>query len=243
MTMQQEVARVIANHGLYNHAKRTDAARKLKPKLGLTIKAIKAEIDRQLDIQEHRRLARDLPHQPALRDRLLKFLRVKTFKLAEERDISTPSWWPRIDWGKIDYLPVRKVWLFRATYIEEYSKRVGSFTRKAAFLCGGDDGHHFIVRVPSNIENAIAALEWLQPAAVKTAFKQGKLVLRQGDFYFIEKRMNSDNMAALDSTRHTYNAETRSITHPEHHTLQLPAGKHFRAVMGRQIVVNGVRGD
>jgi hypothetical protein len=105
----------------------------------------------------------------------------------------------------------------------QYSRSYGKRFAQLAYLCGMDDNGPWAVRVPGNIKNIAAAVDFIEPAAVKTARNEGRKIIRQGDVYFIEQAR--DNMSALEGTRHVWDSATRTVRHKAenaHNAAYLP---------------------
>jgi len=109
-----------------------------------------------------------------------------------------------------------------------------SHGKRIGILFGVDDGHLFSVRVPSTCESIEEAIEFLKPAKVKKAEQQGRKVVRQGEWFFVESRKEK-NMTSKG--RHTVvRTETGfEISHPEHTTLML-VGHNWEMVRNRRQV-------
>jgi hypothetical protein len=65
-----------------------------------------------------------------------------------------------------------------------YSRR--SWHAALSYLCGGDEGGPWAVRVPGTITTVTGALDAITPAAARHAAAAGKAMLRQGDLYALE---------------------------------------------------------
>jgi len=102
----------------------------------------------------------------------------------------------------------------------QYSRRFGARYTKIVVLVIYDRDTHTrrALRVGPSVETIDEALEYLKPAAVRRAEKEGKTVLRQGDFYFVPSRR--PNYLALSGTRHEFRDGV--VYHPEHGALALP---------------------
>jgi len=121
----------------------------------------------------------------------------------------------------VDYDPKARVWLVGAE--ERIGSRTNSWLYEHQWLVGRDEGRLWAVRVPGTIASVAGGLAWLEPAEVKRAKAQGRGVIRQGDIYFIEmKRPGYENLDALAGTRHIYDPQTRTVTHPEHADVTIP---------------------
>jgi len=133
-----------------------------------------------------------------------------------------------------------KHWLINAWEYTQYSRAFGSRRNEATWLCGYDDGHLFVVRVPSTIQTCQEAVNWLKPSE---ANKPG--TVRQGDLWFIPtKRGSIDSIvrSCLD-TRHDpviCSDGQVMVLHHEHNTLVLP-NEHYKVVLGKRIVQGTTR--
>lgn len=80
------------------------------------------------------------------------------------------------------------------------------------YLVGIDDAGIWAVRVPGTMRSVSEAVRWLTPREVVTARMAGRTVLRQGDVYVIEARV--DRMADTRLPRgHEWRPETRYLVH------------------------------
>jgi len=140
---------------------------------------------------------------------------------ANRRRLWTPTCSPN-EASLWDYDPQAGIWLMGVEKKYHYSNRFGDWWVRAAWLCGRDEGRTWAVRVPGTMASVAEALDWLTPAEVKRAQAEGRQVIRQGDVYFIQKKRRPDNLRALRGTRHSFDPETRVVTHPEHRPVHLP---------------------
>ncbi len=168
--------------------------------------------------QRARRANRPIAWNPDIRIRLQRHLIDLAVEEIRRRGLATLL----VPNALIDYDPKARIWLVGA------EARIGPagngwwYTHR--WLVGRDEGRLWAVRVPGTVETVAEGLAWLEPAEVRRAREQGRGVLRQGDIYFIEmKRPGYENLAALEGTRHAWNPETRTVIHPEHRTVQIPA--------------------
>ena len=168
--------------------------------------------------QRARQANRPVAWTPNIRARLQRHLLDLAVAEASRRGLTTLL----VPTDLIDYDPKARVWLVGAE--EWVGSRANNWRYTHRWLVGRDEGRLWAVRVPGTVETVDEGLAWLEPAEVRRAREQGRGVLRQGDIYFIEmKRPGYENMAALEGTRHTWNPETRTVSHPEHRTVQIPA--------------------
>jgi hypothetical protein len=128
--------------------------------------------------------------------------------------------------------------LLRADGWRQYSKSYGARRASISYLCGTDDSGRWSVRVPGTIEHVSSALEWIEPAEVKAAKKQGLAVLRQGDVYAVQTvRKALDGTGDRLPAGHEWDAVARTLTHTEHSPLHVEFPCRFfmqkAYVMGR----------
>ncbi len=102
--------------------------------------------------------------------------------------------------------------------------------------------HLSVDRIPCSKKSINEAIEYLTPAEVKNAEKSGRIVKRQGDFFFVQMKRKS-NFSALEGTRHTVSnlAKGLKVHHPEHKILNLGKGKHWKAVQRK--TMNHIKAD
>jgi len=114
-------------------------------------------------------------------------------------------------------------------------------TQCRTFLLGKDDSGAWFHQVPTTIDTVEQALDYMEPAEVKKARKNGREVKRQGDIYFKEMKQKS-NMDALENTKH--DAEKIDdgwlIKHPEHEKLELKG--EWKAIQNNTASRPGTRG-
>ena len=133
----------------------------------------------------------------------------------------------------VDYDPKARVWLVGAE--ERIGSRTNSWLYEHQWLVGRDEGRLWAVRVPATVASVAEGLAWLVPAEVKRAKAQGRGVIRQGDMYLIELKVARANLGALVGTRHTYDPQTRIVTHPEHAPAAVIAWRGVKAVRQRAL--------
>ncbi len=97
--------------------------------------------------------------------------------------------------------------------------------------------HLSVDRVPCSKSTIAEAIDYLTPAEVKKAAKNGRKIKRQGDFFFIEMKKKS-NLTALKGTRHIF--ENGKVKHPEHKILNLGTGA-WKAVQRK--TMNHIKAD
>lgn len=173
--------------------------------------------------REARRNARwthpTLPLDYRLNQRLLSIAARETAR----RRINTPTCSPLDDEARItDYRPRDGLWVVNVDKWYHYSNRFGDRQVNASWLCGKDDDQYFAVRIPGTITKVEFALDWITPAEVRKAKAEGRWFARQGDVYLVELKAGHDNLRVLP-WRHTWNAETRTLEHPQHGMVQVPA--------------------
>jgi len=133
-----------------------------------------------------------------------------------------------------------KVWLLEAWGIREYTT-TERWSRSARWLFGRDDQGYWAVRVPRTISTVQEGLEWLKPAAVQKAEREGRWVARQGDVYVVELKTAIINVNDLPES-HEYDDKKRAIVHEGHHPLVIPPHvRGFRVYRQGQIAPGGGR--
>lgn len=116
--------------------------------------------------------------------------------------------------------------LLRVAGWRYYSATAKPRMASLSYLCGREDGQLWAVRVPGIITTVHAALEWIEPAAVRDARYAGRRVVRQGDVYAVETARAQDGKGDLPGN-HVWNPQSRVLAHPQHGTLQLPYPVRF----------------
>lgn len=105
--------------------------------------------------------------------------------------------------------------------------------REFNYLAGYEDGSTFIDRVSPQVKTVNEALEWLKPAEVRKAEVEGRIILRQGDVFFVElktkKRKITDYFLPEN---HRINGNM--VVHREHSTIVLPH-LHFKPVVRKTL--------
>lgn len=180
------------------------------------------------------------PIDKRLKDHLLK----KGHNAIVSRSLSVPAGFPEFKPVIIDRK--KECWLINYSGYYKYSSRFGSWWQSGNYLIGREDGQTWAVRVPSTVKTVAEAQQWLMPKDVKDAQAKGKTVYRQGDIYFIKKRIKEDDFSALTDTRHTVVDKDGVLTveHPEHPTLKLESSDKgfWRAYQQQQLDGNSRRG-
>jgi hypothetical protein len=127
-------------------------------------------------------------------------------------------------------------------YQDYWGGRTRTQRTYASFLCGRSDGQDWAVRIPGTIQTVAKALDWLVPAVIKKAQREGKTVYRQGDMYFIQQRLWNHDMNALRGSRHVWSggySGAGTVSHPQHPEVTLTAvdkkGYAWRAVQQFQM--------
>lgn len=118
-----------------------------------------------------------------------------------------------------------------------YTRSYGTYVEMSGLVFHQPAQEHewAFVRVPPSTRTIDNALESLKPVAVKKAETAGRIVLRQGDLWVVQQRV--DNMKALPPS-HVFDAEKRVLRHNEHGDLSVP----FQAkVYQMKSVANGRR--
>ena len=109
--------------------------------------------------------------------------------------------------------------------------------REFSYLAGYDDGSSFVERVSPQVQTVEEALEWLKPAEVKKAEKEGRRVYRQGDVFFVElksQRKKITDYSLPENHRVVDENGTIKVVHHEHSVLTLPH-PHFKPVVRKVI--------
>lgn len=127
-------------------------------------------------------------------------------------------------------------WLIKADKKIHYSNRFGDYWNSAAWLCGKDNGHYFVVRVTSTCNTVQEAIDFMTPATVSKAIAKGLKVKRQGDIWLIPSK--SYNAGEIEGSRHVLkisksNQKHARLIHPEHKTIRLYS-PHI-AVVGKRV--------
>lgn len=152
----------------------------------------------------------------------MRLLNIATTEVRRRR-LATPTCSPADDEAKItDYRPATGLWVVNVDKWYHYSNRYGDRHVNASWLCGRDDDQYFAVRVPGTLTSVAEALDYITPAEVRKARDEGRWVGRQGDVYLVELKAGRDNLRRLPR-RHSWNAETRTLEHPQHAAVQVPA--------------------
>jgi len=89
--------------------------------------------------------------------------------------------------------------------------RKETWRAQISYLCGVDDNGPWAVRVPGTVDTVYDALRWLVPARIQTARFERRKVLRQGDAYAVELRVDHAAKTVPDNCR--WDAETRTLYH------------------------------
>lgn len=98
----------------------------------------------------------------------------------------------------------------------QYSRGFGARRASLSYLCGEDDNGPWAVRVPGTIKTVGQALQWVTPVQVREAENVGRRVLRQGDVYAVESRVDraAESAQALDrATAHIWDEANRILRH------------------------------
>lgn len=127
-----------------------------------------------------------------------------------------------------------------AKYSRNWMRAMGfhGVHKSLAILGGIGPEGPWAVRVPGTITDVDTALRWLKPKVVRDAESRKLRVLRQGDVWIVERnRVHADDLRQLPSS-HSWNAESRTLTHNTHSHLHVPF--FFKAIPQRTIAANGV---
>lgn len=195
----------------------------------ITIKTMVDEWQRQHDIVQARRRARQIDYQSPrwhptdgqIKTRLyprLKGIALRNCPRSEQGANFTLA-----EASICDFDPKKRVWVLHVQGFYRYSSRAGSWFTRASWLAGHDpdqESGYFTRRIPGNITSVEEALDWLVPAEVKQALDEGRCVVRQGDVYLVQMK-RTDNLKGLPR-RHVWDAERRLVTHPEHAPIHCP---------------------
>jgi len=114
--------------------------------------------------------------------------------------------------------------LVRAKGWRYYSRRFGSRHVSIAYLCGFDDSRPWAIRVPGTVTRVATALEKIEPSGVKRARQDGLRVLRQGDVYAVERRVDGSQRSAEKHLpeSHRWDSEMRMLRHDHHSPVHVP---------------------
>ena len=117
------------------------------------------------------------------------------------------------------------IMLIRVDSIDWHSRKHHPFTTQGCFLIQQttekyNKVHLSVDRVPCSKKSVQEAVDFLTPAEVRNAEESGRLIKRQGDFFFVEMKKKS-NFSALEGTRHKIT--DNKVKHPEHKMLNLGA--------------------
>lgn len=114
-----------------------------------------------------------------------------------------------------------KLCVYHAEGWRKYGSRYPARYAQLSYFCGLDDSGYFAVRIQGTVKTVKEAIDWLMPSAVKKAIEKGKQIIRQGDIYAVEtlQRCDGSGLELLD--RHEWDAESRTLTHPEHEPIKI----------------------
>ncbi|MDR1768845.1 MAG: hypothetical protein LBR32_10580 [Propionibacteriaceae bacterium] len=138
--------------------------------------------------------------------------------------------------------------LLHAAGWRQYSRAYGARQAALSYLCGTDDAGRWAVRVPGTVTTVAAALDWLEPAAVKKARRDGKRVIRQGDVYAVETTKAHDGTGDLPDN-HEWRPTTRYLVHtagnnqPHHRPAKITWPVRFVAQRAYTMGRSGRRGS
>jgi len=104
--------------------------------------------------------------------------------------------------------------------------------QREGWLLGFEDGEVWISLVPSTMTSIKEALEWLKPALVKKAMKEGRKVIRQGDIYLIQ--MRGKTKIPNQMGRHLIEKTEKGIKiiHPEH-KVRFVKGHNWKVITNK----------
>lgn len=142
----------------------------------------------------------------------------------------------------------QRIILVRAEGWRYYSSRSPLRRVELAYLYGTDDAGPWAVRVPGTVRSVAEGLDWLTPAAVKEARRQGRRVRRQGDVYAVETTARRDGRGVADLPEgHQWRASTRYLVHTpadgrKHRPLKLAFPVEFIPQRAYEMGRSGARG-
>lgn len=119
----------------------------------------------------------------------------------------------------------------------QYSRTQGYYIDRSA-LVGKDDGQWFSTRIPSTITDVKEAMEWMKPAEVKRAEKEGRKVFRQGDIFLVETINPPRVDQSFGDHQVRYENLKTVVEHPEHGQLTLD-GVRWKTVRRKSLLTNG----
>ena len=108
------------------------------------------------------------------------------------------------------------------------------------YLCGLDGGTYFVCQLPRKPRNCDDAYEILKPREVRAAEKQGIVVPRQGEWFFVPTDMDDDRLASLLSWTKTKLAEHSKVEAlPHEKDGNLHVCRHLSLQNGKRIYARG----
>lgn len=111
--------------------------------------------------------------------------------------------------------------LLRAEGWADYGSRHKRSRKSLCILGGMSDDGMWAVRVPGTITTAAEALAWLMPAEVRNARDEGRVVLRQGDVWIVQRVRDGMATSRLPAN-HVWDAEARVLRHSGHAAVRVP---------------------
>lgn len=149
----------------------------------------------------------------------------KFFNEIENRGFETgfDTGYKNESWAKSKHVEIeciekrRGLRLYKLDSWKKYSRNC-VYPCTLVYLAGVERGEYWAVRCPSTVDSINEALDYTTPAEVKKAKKSGKKVLRQGDVFIVEK---TRDCKSLLPENHTWNSETRMLTHPTHRDIKV----------------------
>lgn len=230
LKMQMDLAKLV--HTLRTQQGLTETACKQIPGKRLTehygfksYRGLKRDFDSEVARQFNRVRARCLEHgeDALLAARRTRPDRVKRIYL--ERAEFAGNYTDR-DKGDMrfvaDYDGKRRMAVIRVDSWVQYSFRYGTYRKCAGLVLFDEDAQEYrFLRIGPDIETVEDALEYIKPAAVKKAGRNGLRVRRQGDMYFVPQR--TWNLSALRGSNHepVILGNRRIILHETHPDLVL----------------------
>lgn len=117
-----------------------------------------------------------------------------------------------------------------------YSQRTPSRHVALRYLCGVDEERDWAVRVASTCQTVEEAYAWMIPSELDTAH----VIARQGDIWVLRSRRDTPSgivgrELAGRASRHSWDAEQRILSHPEHAAVELLHEPAVRFVQNRAI--------
>ena len=116
-----------------------------------------------------------------------------------------------------------------------YTKKEYWKINRAFFVGKDNESGWFSNQVNSNCNTVIEAIEWMKPSIVKLAEKENRIVIRQGDIFFVQMKRNCKIDEIYNSHEIIETSTGYEIRHAEHETVILE-GKNWKAINQKKIV-------